>query len=156
MAERKRKNSKIYSRQFKLHFFETGIVCYKFSNSSVFFRPYCRARKDLSKNIWVVALIVYRFRDKSENTKFCHLSAKQRTNLSSPVILVGDNLLVLLMCNRYIRDFRDGPTLTWGCAKCNGDMRRHLFKLPSERAANLGIFNHSKIPDQRLTRDSNP
>ena len=24
----------------------------------------CRARKDLSKNVWVVALIVYRFRDK--------------------------------------------------------------------------------------------
>src|SRR5277367_3288358 len=86
MAERKRKNSKIYNRQFqfKLYFFETGIVCYKFANSSVFFRPYCRARKDLSKNIWFVALIVYRLRDKSENTKFRHLSAKQRTNLSPP------------------------------------------------------------------------
>src|SRR5277367_5816050 len=86
MAERKRKNSKIYSRQFqfKLYFFETGSVCYKFSNSSVFFRPYCRARKDLSEKVWVVAFIVYRFRDKSENTKFRHLSAKQRTHFSSP------------------------------------------------------------------------
>src|SRR5277367_5014364 len=71
MAERKRKNSKIYSRQFQfklIYFFETKIVCYKFSNSSLFFRPYCRARKDLSEKVWVVALIVYRFRDKSENT----------------------------------------------------------------------------------------
>src|SRR5277367_2133719 len=45
-------------------FFEKLIVCYKFSNSSVFFTPYCRARKDLSENVWVVALIVYRFRDR--------------------------------------------------------------------------------------------
>src|SRR5258706_11724957 len=32
--------------------------------SHVFLFPCCRARKDLSKNVWVVALIVYRFRDK--------------------------------------------------------------------------------------------
>src|SRR5277367_882914 len=69
---------------FKKNKVQTEIVCYKFSNSSVFFRPYCRARKDLSENVWVVALIVYRFRDKSENTSFRHLSAKQRTKVSSP------------------------------------------------------------------------
>ena len=90
MAERKRKilgkNSKIYSRQFRFqnNIVKTEIVCYKFSNSSVFFWPYCRARKDLSDKVWVVALIAYRFRDKSENTKFRHLSAKQRTKVSSP------------------------------------------------------------------------
>src|SRR5277367_1431797 len=28
------------------------------------FTQYCRARKDLSENVWVVALIVYRFRDR--------------------------------------------------------------------------------------------
>src|SRR5277367_4481309 len=86
MVERKRKNSKIYSRQFQFekNKVQTEIVCYKFSNSSVFFLPYCRGRKDLSEKVWFVALIVYRFRDKSENTKFRHLSAKQRTNFSSP------------------------------------------------------------------------
>src|SRR5277367_1260970 len=77
IAERKRKNPKIYKVQ-------TEIVCYKFSNSSVFLRPCCRARKDLSEKVWVVASIVYQFRDKSENTKFRHLSAKQCTNFSSP------------------------------------------------------------------------
>src|SRR5277367_7052731 len=61
-----------YSRQFrfeknKVH---TELVCNKFSNYSVFFTPYCRARKDLSEKVWVVALIVYRFRDKRENTKY--------------------------------------------------------------------------------------
>src|SRR5277367_2316755 len=78
MVERKRKNSKIYNRQFQfeLYFLQTGIVCYKFSNSSVLFTPYCRARKDLSGKVWVVALIVYQFRDKRENTKYRHLSAK--------------------------------------------------------------------------------
>src|SRR5277367_66630 len=44
-------------------------ICYEFSISSVYFRPDCRARKDLSINVWVVALIVYRCRDKRKQNK---------------------------------------------------------------------------------------
>src|SRR5277367_5716719 len=71
---RKRKNSKIYSRQFQVKnetFFQSGIVCYKFSNSSFFCRDvFCRYFRDLSGNVFVVALIVDRFRDKRHKHEY--------------------------------------------------------------------------------------
>ena len=64
---------KFIATNFSMNFiFQKEIDCYKFSNSSVFFRPYCRAPKDLSEKVWVVALIVYRFRDNRKKKHFTY------------------------------------------------------------------------------------
>src|SRR5277367_2651606 len=83
------------------------IVCYKFSNSSVFFTPYCRARKDFSERVWVVALIVNRFRDKRE--KKTHFTTFELCTLDSKKPLFNiQSVIGRSRAYRHLTDFWDG------------------------------------------------
>src|SRR5277367_7165971 len=58
-----------------------------------------RSRKDLSKNIWVVALIVYRFRDKRKKRN----GTKQRQFCSSGDVAIVFGIGCSSACSLYCR-----------------------------------------------------